>query len=111
MTLISAPFGKVGGAGPHFRSPEFIGIFISLAIAVLAHARTKTKTVHRRGMISLHVSYEHHRVPMVNQVNSYLGSRGQADYSLPWRADYEQPAVNERRVSFVNPPRISTLPS
>src|SRR3954447_13250415 len=51
-TAMSAPFGKLGGAGPHLRSPEFIGIFISSAMAVVAHARTKAKAVNLRGMIA-----------------------------------------------------------
>src|SRR3954452_940747 len=47
-TVISAPFGNVAGAGPHSSSLELSGIFISSAMAVLAPARTKAKTVNRR---------------------------------------------------------------
>jgi hypothetical protein len=42
----------VGGAGPQLRSPELIGIFISSATAVFAHANTKAKAINRRGMVT-----------------------------------------------------------
>src|SRR5450432_4180017 len=48
-TASSAPFGNVGGAGPHLRSPELMGIFMSSAMAAL-HAKTIAKAINGRGI-------------------------------------------------------------
>jgi hypothetical protein len=42
----------VGGAASHLSSPEFVGIFMSSAMAVFTPARTKAEVSKRLSMIS-----------------------------------------------------------
>src|SRR4029077_17304329 len=80
-TAISAPFGNVGGAGPHLTSPELMGIFISSAMAAL-HTKTIAKAINRRG-ITTSFLVKHHSVPVVKKsTDVYLRAAANLDANI-----------------------------